>query len=68
LVRMPEGKGLLSIPRYKWEDNIRLDLREKRWEGADWMHLAQDRNQWWVLVNAVKNIWVQLKAGNFLII
>jgi hypothetical protein len=35
------------------EDNIRIDLREIGYEGADWMHLAQDRDQWKVLVNAV---------------
>jgi hypothetical protein len=30
----------------RWEDNIRMDLREIGWEGVDWMHLAQDRDQW----------------------
>jgi hypothetical protein len=39
-----------------WEDNIRIDLREIRWEGVDWIHLAQDREQW--QVNTVMNIWV----------
>jgi hypothetical protein len=39
-------------------DNIRIDLREIVWEGVDWMHLAQDRDQWWALVNMVMNLWV----------
>jgi hypothetical protein len=39
-------------------DNIRINLRETGWEGVDWMHLAQDRDQWWALVNAVMNLWV----------
>jgi hypothetical protein len=42
-------------PRYRWEDNIRMDLGEKGWEGADWIHVAPDRDQWWALVNMVMN-------------
>jgi hypothetical protein len=38
------------------------------WDGVDWMHLAQDRDQWRVLVNTVMNLQVPLKAGNFLTI
>jgi hypothetical protein len=41
----PEGKRSLRRPRHRWEDNVRMDLREIGWEGVDWMHLAQDRNQ-----------------------
>jgi hypothetical protein len=37
------------------EDNIKMDLREIEWKGVDWMHVAQGRNQWWVLVNTVMN-------------
>jgi hypothetical protein len=40
------------------DDNIRMDLREVGWEVVDWMHLAQDREQWRVLVNTVLNIRV----------
>jgi hypothetical protein len=32
--------------RHRWKDKIRIHLREIRWEGVDWMHLAQDRDQW----------------------
>jgi hypothetical protein len=42
----------LQRPRQRWEDNIRMDLRERVWEGFDWVHLAQDRNQWQDLVNS----------------
>jgi hypothetical protein len=41
-----------------WEDNIRMDLMERGWEGVDWIHLAQDRDQWWALVNTAMNVWV----------
>jgi len=45
-----EGKRLLGRPRRTREDN-RMDLREIEWKVADWVHLAQDRNQWRALVN-----------------
>jgi len=41
---------------------------EKEWRGVDWMHLAQDRDQWWALVNTLISLWVPQKAGNFLTI
>jgi len=44
-----EEKIPLRRPRHRWEGNIRMDLREVEWEGVDWIHLAQDRDQWWVL-------------------
>jgi hypothetical protein len=43
LARKPEGKRPFRRLWYKWEDNIRRDLREIWWEGVDWIHLAQDR-------------------------
>jgi hypothetical protein len=42
----PAGKRLLKRHRRRWEDNIRMDLREIRWGGMDWINLAQNRNQW----------------------
>jgi hypothetical protein len=42
LVGKPEGKRSGERPRRRWEDNIRTDLMEVRWEGVDWMNLAQD--------------------------
>jgi hypothetical protein len=43
-------------PECRWEDNIRMDLREIEWEGTDWIHLAQYRVQWVSVVNMVMNL------------
>jgi hypothetical protein len=51
LVEKPAGKRPLGRPRRRWEDNIKIDLRETGWGGVDWLDLAQDRNQWKALVN-----------------
>jgi hypothetical protein len=53
-----ERKRPLGIPRHRWEDNIRMDAREIGWKVVDWIHLAQDRNQWQALVNTVVNLRV----------
>jgi hypothetical protein len=45
LVVRPEGKRPLGRPRRRWEDNIKLDLREIGIDGANWIHLAHDRVQ-----------------------
>jgi ribosome biogenesis protein Nip4 len=58
LVTEFEGKIPLRRPRHKWEDNVRRDLREIGWEGVNWIHLAQDLDQWWAVVNSVMNLWV----------
>jgi hypothetical protein len=58
LVGRPEGKRPLGRPRRRWEDNIKLDLREIGIDGADWIHLAQDRVQWRAYVNTVMNLRV----------
>jgi hypothetical protein len=58
LVGKPEGKRPLGGPRCRWEDGIEMDLRETGWWGVEWIHLAQDRDCWWALVNAVMNLWV----------
>jgi hypothetical protein len=44
LIGNPEGKRPLRRPRSRWKDNIRMNLREVRWEGVDWMRLAQHRD------------------------
>jgi hypothetical protein len=46
LVGKPEGKRPLGRPRHKWEDNIKMDLRELGIDGANWIRLAEDRIQW----------------------
>jgi hypothetical protein len=40
------GERPLERPRCRWEDNIRMDLREIGWGSMDWIHLAEDRDQW----------------------
>jgi hypothetical protein len=54
----PEGKRPLERPRRRWDDGIRMDLREIGWGSVDWIQLAQDRDWWQVLVNMVVNIRV----------
>ena len=58
LVGKPEGKRSLGRPRHRWEDNIKMDLQELGCGGMDWIELAQDRDRWRALVNAVMNIRV----------
>jgi hypothetical protein len=58
LVGRPEGKRPLGRPRRRWEDNIKLDLREIGIDGANWILLAQDRIQWRAFVNMVMNLRV----------
>ena len=65
LVGKPEGKRPLGRPRRRWEDNIKMDLREVGVGGGDWMELAQDRDRWWTLVGTVRNIRVPKMGGNF---
>jgi hypothetical protein len=54
-VEKPEGKKPLGRPRSRWEDNIKMDLREIGWDGVDWIEMAQDRDQRKALVNTVMN-------------
>jgi hypothetical protein len=56
LMGKPEGKRPLGKPRRRWEDGIRMDLREIGWGSVDWIQLAQDRNRWRDLVKTVMNL------------
>jgi hypothetical protein len=58
LVGKPEGKNPLGRPRRRWEDNIKMDLQEVGCGVMDWTELAQDRDRWRALVNAVMNLRV----------
>jgi hypothetical protein len=58
LAGKPEGKRPLGRPRRRCVDNIKMNLREIRWDGMDWIDLAQDRDQWRDLVNTVMNLLV----------
>ena len=55
LVGRPEGKRPLGIPRRRWVDNIKTGLREMGGGGLEWIDLAQDRDRWRAVVNAVMN-------------
>jgi len=59
LVRKPERKRPMGRPRRRWEDNIKMDLQEVGCGGMDWIELAQDRDRWQALVNALMNLPVQ---------
>jgi hypothetical protein len=66
LVRKPEGRRPLGRPRRRWEDNIKMDLREIGFGDVNRIHWAQDRDRWRALVNTVMNLRVPENAGNFL--
>jgi hypothetical protein len=57
-VGKPEGMRPLGRLRRKWEDNIKVALREIGWGGVDLIHLAQDRDQWRTLLSTVMNFRV----------
>jgi hypothetical protein len=54
----PEGRRTLRRLKHRWEDGIRLDLKETGWEDVEWFQLAQDRGWWQAVVNAVmRGMW-----------
>jgi hypothetical protein len=66
LVGKPEGRRPLGRWRHRWEGNIKMNLQEVRCGGTDWIDLAQDRDRWLSLVNAVMNLWVPQNMASFL--
>jgi hypothetical protein len=58
-VGKPEGKRPLGRLRCRWVDNIKMDLLEIVWGCVDWIGLAQDRDKWRALVNAVMNLLLE---------
>jgi hypothetical protein len=66
LVSKPEGKRPLGGPGRRWENNIRMDLRELGWGGRNWIDLAQDRDHLSALVNTEMNLRVPQNVGKFL--
>jgi hypothetical protein len=51
LIGKPEAKRPLGRPRRRWEDNIRMDLKEIGYQNVEWIHLTQDRDHWRAVVN-----------------
>jgi hypothetical protein len=66
LVEKPEGKRSLRKPRYRWEDNIKMDLQEMGWGAWTGLMWLRTGDRWWVLVNAVMTFLVLQNVGNFL--
>jgi hypothetical protein len=58
LVGKPGGKTPDGESGYRWENNIKINLREVGLESEDWMHVARERDRWRALVNKVMNLWV----------
>jgi PAS domain-containing protein len=58
LVRRPEGRRPLERPRRRWEDNIKMDIREIGFGDVDWSHWTQDKDRWRALMNTVMNLRV----------
>jgi hypothetical protein len=59
LFRKPGGKIPLGRPGRRWQDNIRMNLREIGWEVLIWIHLVRYGDQWQALVNTVMNFRIQ---------
>jgi hypothetical protein len=59
LVEKPEGKRTLGRPRRRWENGIKMDLREISWGGVNWIRLAQDKDLSQAVLNAVMNLRVR---------
>jgi hypothetical protein len=57
-VGKPKGKRPAGRPRRRWEDNIKMDVGEVEWGGMEWNDLAEDRDEWRALANAVMNLRV----------
>ena len=54
----PKEKRPSGRPRHTWEDNIKMDLKDVDCDPGDLIDLAEDRDQWWVYVRVVMNLWV----------
>lgn len=59
LVRYTEGKRPLGKPGRRWEDNIKMNVKETGEEGVDWINLVRDEGEWWDVVTAVLKLQVQ---------
>jgi hypothetical protein len=64
LVGRPEGKRKLGRPRRRWEDNIKMDLRDIGIDGAKWIRLAQDRVRWRAFLHGNEPS-VSIKKGGY---
>jgi hypothetical protein len=58
-----KGKNPLKRPRHRWENRIKMDLRDINWEDVEWIHLDQDRDKWQALVSTMKNLRILVSQG-----
>jgi hypothetical protein len=67
LVGKPEGRRPIGRPRRRWVDStrIKMDFLEIGWGGVDWIGLAEDRDKWRALLNAVMNFGLHKMRGNY---
>jgi hypothetical protein len=61
----PEGKRKFEGPKYRWQDNIKIHLKGTDYDKIDWIHLAQDREEWRTVLDMVMNLRVIHTVGNF---
>ena len=66
LVGKPEGRRPLGRPRRRWENNIKMNLRDAGWKGIDWIDLARVRDRWRAVVNILMNFLGSIKCWEFL--
>jgi hypothetical protein len=59
----PEGRRPFERPRHRWDDNIKMDLQKVGWVNIDWIDLAEDRDRWRAVLNAVMNLWFHKMWG-----
>jgi len=57
-VRVTDRRDEKCVQNFGWKPYIRMDLKVKGWKSVDWIHLAQDREQWRALMNSVMNLRV----------
>jgi hypothetical protein len=65
LVEKPKGKRQLERLQHRWEDNVKINHNEIGWEDVNWIHLAEDRDNWEDLVNTIMNSQVSLNVEYF---
>jgi hypothetical protein len=58
LVWSPEGRRPLGRPRCRWDDDIKIDLKEAACDGGEWIHMTQGKDKWWAVVKTVMNLWI----------
>jgi hypothetical protein len=66
VVEKREGERPVGRSRLRWEDGVRMDLKETGWEVVDWIHLAQDMDHWRAVMYIIMNLRFPQNAGNFL--